>query len=182
MPRPARPLTPESVRAAVLDYVQRFPGSVANTRRRYLLKINRAVTELELEREPLVAALEAAIEVSLRYGYLDDAKFAEGRARRALARGVAPARVSAGLSSKGVSSTVARAGIAAATEGNPQVEACAAYVRRRKLGPWRPPEKRAAEAMKDLAKVARAGFPFDVARAALRADALDDPPDDASEE
>jgi regulatory protein len=40
-------------------------------------------------------------------------------------------------------------------------------VRRRRLGPYRPQEERAARRQRDLGALARAGFSFDVARRAL---------------
>ena len=178
MPRPPAALSPEIVRRRVLEYVQRHPGTVANARRRFGEKIRQSIQAHGGEAAPLVEALEAALALGLRYGYLDDARYAESRARRGLSRGVAPARVRAGLAAKGVSAELARAGVAAATEGDPLAESCAAYVKRRRLGPWRAPEAREAEARNDLAKLARAGFPYAVAKAALQAPEPEDEPEE----
>lgn len=120
-----------------------------------------------MEREPLVAALDASLDTAVRYGFIDDAHFAEVRAARAIARGVSPRQVQARLGGKGLSADVIAAGLAASTEGDPERSACAAYVRRRRLGPWRPEEARSSHRQKDLAALGRAGFSYAIARAAL---------------
>jgi regulatory protein len=52
-------------------------------------------------------------------------------------------------------------------EPDAELEAARAYVRKRRLGPHRSPEKRAEYRQKDLASVARQGFSFDIAKKAL---------------
>jgi regulatory protein len=49
--------------------------------------------------------------------------------------------------------------LAEETGGDPALAAALALARRRRLGPWRPPAARAARRDKDLAILARAGFP-----------------------
>lgn len=168
MARKARPLTPDSVRARVLNHVQRYSAPRAHVQRLFRRKIDRSVAEFAVDREPLEAALEAALDTAQRAGFINDAQFAEVRAARAIARGVSPRQVQARLGGKGLSAEVIAAGLAASTEGSPELVACAAYVRKRRLGRWRPPEDRAANRMKDLARLGRAGFSYAVARAALQ--------------
>jgi regulatory protein len=51
---------------------------------------------------------------------------------------------------------------------DPTWAAVCAFVRRRRLGPCRPdPTQRAAERERDLAKLARAGYSYDIARKVL---------------
>ena len=57
---------------------------------------------------------------------------------------------------------------------DPELERAVAYVRRRRLGPMRhDPEQRRARRERDLAAVARAGFPFGVALRVIDAEDLD---------
>ena len=153
----------------MLAYVQKFATTEAHARRLQTQKIDRAVTTFGVERAPLLAALEEALALGLRYGFVDDARFAEVRARKGLRRGLAPGRVSAALSAKGVGAGLAKESIAAVSHGDPVREACEAYARRKRLGNWRPPAERSAAFTTDLAKLGRAGFPYAVARAVLLA-------------
>lgn len=167
MARKSRPLTPDSVRARVLSHVQRYAAPRAHVQRLFRRKIARSAAEFALDRAALEAALEAALDTAQRYGYIDDAHFAEVRAARAISRGVSPRQVQARLGGKGLSAEVIAAGLAASTDGSPERAACEAYVKKRRLGRWRPPEDRADNRTKDLARLGRAGFSYGVARAAL---------------
>lgn len=165
--RPPRPLTPESVKRSVLAYVQRYSAPRAHTRRRWMQRIQRQGTTTGEDTAPLVAALDAVLDLGERYRFVDDAAFAASRSRRALARGVAPGRVQAQLAAKGVSRALAAEAVAA--EGGPDagVAAAFAYARRRRLGVWRAPGERKAHHQRDLAALARAGFGYALALRAL---------------
>lgn len=120
----------------------------------------------EGDQEALVAALDEVLSTAERYGYIDDARFAEVRTARGIARGVSPRQLQARLGAKGISADAIEAGLAS-TAGNPEELACAAYVKRRRMGGWRPPEERALHRERDLARLGRAGFSYSVARATL---------------
>lgn len=165
--RSPRLLTPDSVRQSVLSYVQRYAAPRAQTRRRWAQRIARQVATTGEEAAPLLAALDAALDLGERYRYVDDAAFAASRSRRALARGVSPGRVESQLTARGVSRAVAHEAVT--TEGGPDaaLESARALVRRRKLGPWRPPAERKEHHQRDLATLARAGFGYRLALQAL---------------
>jgi regulatory protein len=150
----------------VLAYVQRYAAPREQTRRRWAQRIARSVAEHGGEAAALHAALEAVLDLAERYRFVDDRAFAASRSRRALARGVAPARVRAQLSARGVAPEVASGAVADAGGPDAEVAAAAAYARRR-LGAWRDPETRADHHQRDLAALARAGFGYAAARAAL---------------
>lgn len=166
MAKTLRPLTPERVRAGVLRHVQRYSAPRQHVRRLYLRKIDTSLRSFEGDREVLVAALDEALGTAEHYGYINDARFAEVRAARGIARGVSPRQIQARLGAKGIDSAAIEAGLAS-TEGNPEVLACAAYVKRRRMGGWRPPEERVLHRERDLARLGRAGFSYTVARASL---------------
>jgi regulatory protein len=111
----------------VLAYVQRYAAPREQTRRRWAQRIARSVAEHGGEAAPLHAALEAVLDLAERYRFVDDRAFAASRSRRALARGVAPARVRAQLSARGVAPEVASGAVADA--GGPDAEVAAAAAR-----------------------------------------------------
>lgn len=55
----------------------------------------------------------------------------------------------------------------------PDLAAAIKLARKRRLGPFRLPEKRAEMRAKDMAALARAGFDFDTARRVIDADSVD---------
>jgi regulatory protein len=74
--------------------------------------------------------------------------------------------IRARLLQKGVAEDDVDAGLAAVDEHTeePDLAAAVNFARRRRLGPFRPAEDRPETGEKDLAILARAGFPYDVAR------------------
>ena len=102
---------------------------------------------------------------------MDDAAFAEARARRLLRAGRSRRAVSAHLAAKGVD-----AGLAERVLPGPgdELAAALAFARRRRIGPFRisPGE---ADRQRELGALARAGFPRAVAEQALGME-----PDDAA--
>lgn len=177
-PKPAgKPPTREGLHEAALRHLSRFAATEAGLVRvldRRLLRWARAAADegqptedAVAQARPLVREVAAAL---VRAGMVDDAAFAAARAAR-LARAGRSSRVTAAhLAAKGVPGAVAA--------GLPPVDQLAvalAYARRRRLGPFRTAEPGPDTPMRELAALARAGFPRDVAERALAMD-----PDDAT--
>jgi regulatory protein len=100
-------------------------------------------------------------------GVVDDAGFATARAQRLARAGRSRVAVAAHLSARGVDAETAEAAVA----GGPADEVASAlvYARRRRIGPFRAAAEVDADgAWRELAMLARAGFPRDVAVRALR--------------
>jgi len=123
--------------------------------RRILAK--RVASSREAHGEPSAEAGEAMIDEVVgklvRLGYVDDARFAAQRVRTLRKRGKSGRAIRAALSRQGIDPSVADDLI----DDGDELEAARAYVRRRRL----------KGGDKDLAKLARAGFSYDVARRAL---------------
>lgn len=114
---------------------------------------------LEVDRAVLIAEIE---ELVLRFsaaGVVDDAAWGASRARRLVSRGVAPNVVRQRLRGEGVDATAALGEL----QGDIDIRSACAYVRRRRLGPFR----REAETASDLAKMGRAGFTYAIAKKVL---------------
>ncbi|AWN44446.1 RecX family transcriptional regulator [Methylobacterium durans] len=138
------------------------------TLRRRVEKRTRARGEAAETFAPMV---EETVARAARAGLVDDARFTAARLATLRRRGASARGAAAKLAAKGVPrDTIAAAMEAereAASEGEPEgveEEAARAYAKRRRLGPFRRPDARAAHRDRDLAALARAGFPYDLAR------------------
>jgi regulatory protein len=146
-------------------YLSRYAASerhLADVLRRKALR-EAAAHEVPPER---VEAMIAAVVERLRLaGYLDDGRFAASRARSLADRGRSLARIRAKLARQGVARDAAADALASLREERPEPElaAAVALARRRRLGPWRPQGERADARQRDVAVLARAGFPPRVA-------------------
>lgn len=165
-------LSPSYVENAALHYLERFASSTANLRRVLMRKADRSLAYWGGERAQAAEWVEAAIAKLARLGYVDDAAYAGQKAASLHRRGRAVQAIRAALAAKGVGADLAAAAIEtlAADEGNPDFTAAVTLARRRRLGPFRPPELRAETRARDLATLARAGFDFDTARRVVDAD------------
>lgn len=165
------PVNRETLERAALRYLERFDSSAQNLRRVLAARARRAACEAgEVER-----ALSLVDDLIARYqssGLLDDARYAEALARSLRARGGSRRAIVGKLRVKGVPAAVIDAALERAERdsADAELEAARALVRRRRLGPHRPPEQRAALRSRDLGALARAGFGLDTARRALADD------------
>jgi regulatory protein len=110
----------------------------------------------------VVARLVAATAVN-------DVTFAQSRSRSLMRAGRSHRAVMANLAAKGVNSETARA--VAPEDAESEVAAALVLARRRRIGPFRLSDAiEPAQRLRELAILARAGFPQDVARRALATD------------
>lgn len=132
------------------------------------------------ERAEALGWIEEAVQALQRAGVLDDVKFALALATSLRRKGRAPARIQVALLAKGVPRDVAAQAVrdsAGPGDADDAYDRAMAYIRRRRLGPFRP-ESRAKLApldqrkleQKELAAVVRAGFAIDIARKVLAED------------
>jgi regulatory protein len=165
--RKAKAATPAYLERVALWYLERYPGSVARVRRTLEKRVRRSVEELGTDPAEGAEAVEAVLAKLARLGMLDDARFAESRVRTLRRRGKSARAIRATLLRQGVD--VALVDRALGADGSlDEVEAARLFARKRRLGPFRrDPSTRAEQREKDLAKMARAGYRFDVARRVL---------------
>jgi regulatory protein len=108
----------------------------------------------------------------LRSGLIDDRAYAAQKATSLQRRGTSRFGIRGKLRQKGVDADHIHDAVATLDEGGlgaGEFAAACALVRRRRLGPCRSADTRAAMRQRDLATLARAGFSLDVARRALNA-------------
>jgi regulatory protein len=162
--KPSEPLTRQKVEQLALAYLNRFDVSASKLRRHLATRARQAGVAAEAQ-----AWIEELIERYLQSGVLDDSRYAKNLALQLAARGKSSRAITQKLASRGVAGEVTGELMKARREQEPgaELEAAKAYVRKRRLGPHRAPEKRAEYRQKDLASLARQGFSFDIARQAL---------------
>lgn len=166
MARSKKPLDQSSLQAAALRYLSQRGASRAQLARVLRRRVDRDARRREEPPSPEADEWIDAILTKMEgWGYLDDAKYAEDKAKAMRRRGASRRKIQAKLAEKGIDREVADAAL---EDHDRDAERAAAdkLVKRRKFG--RDPERR----QKELAALARAGFSYDVAKAAL-----DSPPE-----
>lgn len=167
-----RPLTAAALENAAIHYLSRFASSSGNLRRVLMRKVARAARDGEEGQAAAGARMvDALIARYLEKGLLNDRAYAAQAASSLARRGASRFSIAGKLAQKGVDKELATQAIADLDEegGASELAAACALVRRRRLGPYRAPGKRAEFRDKDLASLARAGFRLDLARRVLRA-------------
>ncbi|WP_149539789.1 RecX family transcriptional regulator [Siccirubricoccus phaeus] len=172
-PKPAGPAPDEAaLREAALAHLARFAATEAGLRRVLQRRVDRWAQRAAAEGQdpeaiaPAAAASRALAGAVARRlasaGAVDDAAFAEARARRLARSGRSRRAIAAHLAGKGVAQAVAAAALPDAAA---ELDAALAQCRRRRIGPFARGE--AEPRLKALAALARAGFGREAAEAAL---------------
>lgn len=170
MARPPTRITTASLQRITERYLDRWANSRAGLRRLLLRKVRDAAAHWGDDPEAGAALVEAELDRLEGLGWLDDRRFAEHRARALHRRGAGSRKVRAALAGKGLDAEdVAAALVALAPEDGEDADFVAActFARKRRLGPWRAAPVDAEGQRKELAKLGRAGFDFEVARRVL---------------
>jgi regulatory protein len=177
--RPRRPAGPPPnaarLREAALAHLARFAATEAGLRRVLERRIARwaRAAEAEGQSREAIAASAAALTAEIAgiaqslvaAGAVNDAAFAESRARRLARSGHSRRAIAAHLAAKGIESETATAALPEGEEA--ELLAALAFCRRRRIGPFARVVPDAAARMKALAALARGGFAQSVARRAL---------------
>ncbi|WP_342162602.1 regulatory protein RecX [Methylobacterium sp. SD21] len=171
---PPRPVSAAWLERAALDYLQRYSASTEMLRRTLSRRVEKRARARGEEPAAFAEMIEATVARALSAGLVDDARFAEGRL--AALRRLGTSRRGAGfkLAAKGVPREVVAAVMEAEREASPEEDseekAAWAYAKRRRLGPFRQPDRRADYRERDLGSLARQGFPYGLARRIIDAD------------
>lgn len=158
-------ITPSYIENAALHYLERYSSSRANLRRVLMRKADRSLAHWGGEREDAARIVDQVVAKLAGLGYVDDSQYAETKVRALNRKGGSLRAISARLYAKGVEPDAMETALRALAEDMPEPDRAAAiaFARRRRLGPFRPADKRADFRMKDLAALARAGFSHAIA-------------------
>ncbi len=167
MPRPPPPPTEAWIRDLGSRYLERYTPTVASFRSWLRRKVDAAVALHGADPERARAWVEAFVARQVELGVLDDERWATSRVRALRRRGASRRALSAALRAKGVDGDVTERALAGEEGPDPELEAARAYARKSRIGPWRKAPVDDDGRRKELAKMGRKGFGFDVARRAL---------------
>lgn len=152
---------------AAIHYLGRFSSTEDNLRRVLERKVRRRNEGHASPTEEQSRWISNVIEKCVKYGYVDDEVYARQRAGSLLRKGKPPRHILQDLRFKGVDAETAAAAVDN-LEGDDEApdvtrQAAAAYIRRRRFGPFRralqdPSEKRE----KEIAAMMRAGFQYGI--------------------
>ena len=171
---PPPPKTPDRARLheAALRHLARYAATEAGLTRVLDRRIDRWARAVTPDDEAVRRARDEArgvVAALVRAGVVNDALFAEARARSLTRAGRSRRAVAAHLAGKGVGRDTARDAVP--DDPEQELSAALAYARRRRLGPFRAEPADDEQRRRELGALARAGFAQAVALAALRMDA-----------
>lgn len=152
---------------AALHYLERFAATTASLRRVLMRKVALSAHAHGTDPEEGRRWVDDLIARYERSGLLNDRQYAEAKVSSLQRRGGSTRQIRQKLAAKGVAGELIEGALnelAQDIDGDPDDAAALAYARRRRLGPFRPPEARAERRDRDLAALARAGFSLATAR------------------
>ncbi len=170
-----RKATPQSLQNAAMHYLERFSTSKANLKRVLLSRVARSAKAHGTDPHEGLAWIEALLDKLEGLGYLNDAVYAENKAESMNRRGKPSNQVRWALKMKGVDQDTTEASMTKLSDElgeEPDRAAALAFARKKRLGPYRPPELREAHKTKDIQALARAGFGWDLAREIVEGDGV----------
>ena len=161
--RPRKPLNGERLHELALFYVGKF----ATTRAKLATYLNRKLRERGWEGdEP--PDVERLVERLAGSGMIDDALYAQSKARSLTERGYGMARVRQSLRAAGINEMDGAEAQQLAAEGS--ADAALKFARRRRIGPYAERVLERPDREKALAAMVRAGHGFELARAIVNAE------------
>ncbi|MGL6042434.1 MAG: regulatory protein RecX [Sandaracinobacteroides sp.] len=167
--KPPQALDPATLDAIAVRYVERFQ----TTRARLLRLLGQKLRQRGWKEGLPSPDLGAVADRMVALGYVNDATFAEARARGLQRRGMGAGRVRQSLSAYGVGSEDS----ADALQALEPVQTAIDFARRKRLGPFGPPVTDPKLRNRQMAAMARAGHPHRLASAILRARTEDELPE-----
>ena len=164
--------TPAYLDRAAFGYLQRYASSARNLERVLLRKVRRSAEVHGTDPEEGRRHVEATVQKCLRLGLLNDELYAEAKARSLHRRGAPERLVRGKLMQAGIDDGKIGRALERLNEeiGQPELAAAVTFARRRRLGPFRSQQDRAAARDRDLAALGRRGFDLDLARRVIDAD------------
>jgi len=148
-------------------HLQRFATSAHNLRVVLMRSVHKSAQFHQLDINEVETWVDDIIKRFLKSGLLDDYVYARGKAITMMARGSSMVRIRSLLAAKGVSRSVVKKTLIDlfAEDNDIALKAALKFARRRQIGPYRRAfEIERTEEKRELSILARAGFPYGIAR------------------
>lgn len=165
-----RKITGQYLENAALYYLQRYATSAENFRRVMRRKIMRSCHFHKDDPEKFYPLVDALVTRYVAAGLLNDKGFAEARVTSLRRQGRSKNAIMAKLAAKGLPKTAVEDALEHHDDEETELQAALKLVKRKKLGKATEPKDR----QKEMAVLGRAGFSFEIARAALEYSGDDD--------
>ena len=182
--RPPKKITPKYLKNYTAFYLKRYTTTTMHLKK---LLMRRAKRSIAFHGEPEITEAEMMIDDLIRMlsddmGLIDDERYAESKALSQRRKGQSRRAIVGKLMQKGLDPDAAHRAISSVDQQMPgrpmtdadqkwhaELKAARRYMARRRITPWGPAEKKADYDAyeKDLARLARRGFSYDIVKTAL---------------
>lgn len=154
-------ITPQRLRNIALYYLKRYETSTANLRQVLRKRVNDyAFYNKEFDKQEAYVWIEDIVADFLRYGYVNDERFAEIKIRDYIQMGKSVRYIKAKLKEKGLNDDLVEQLLE--TQDYDELEAALKFAQKKRIGRFRATDKQVEYKQKDMAALARAGFSYDV--------------------
>ena len=182
-PAPARrqvkQITAQRLERVALAYLEKYAAPAAGVRRVLQRRVTKAARVHETDSAAAAGWIDDIIARLIRSGLVDDGAYANGRVRSLFRQGRSRRYITGYLNAKGVDRELIETALAALAPQENDFAAALRYARRRRLGPFAPPE-RANRRDRALGSLGRAGFSYEVARRVAEAESVSELEDEIS--
>ena len=171
--RPPKRITASRLHNVAFHYLERYQSSKANLRRLLMKRVHKAATHYDEDPAEGAALVEAELDALEAQNLLNDNRYANMKAVALHRRGASARMIEAKLRVKGVPTASIEGALEAirAEDGDIDLKAACTFARKRRLGPWSRGERSVDwdDQKKDMARFARGGFSFSIAKIILDA-------------
>lgn len=162
--KPPPPISEADFERAAARHLGRYPSSIAGLKAVLDRRARRSVAHHGGEPQEAAPIIESVVKRCLELGLLDDDAYGRALVRRLRRRGQSRIQVHSQLVRKGIGQDICERLLDEIGDRDSELEAANIYARRRRIGPHRTPGDTSRENReRDLAVLARAGFPPEVA-------------------
>ncbi len=159
-------ITPNRLYNIALYYLSRYDASTGKVRQILQRRLMRAKMKMEEVPPEALDWIENIVNRLTDLGYVNDKRYGENLVRRLSDAGKSARFITMKLNQDGLDANLIEDLIS--KTNSDELERAKKYVRKKKLGFYRPHEMRADHYKKDLATLARAGFSYETATMALK--------------
>ncbi|MCP3139572.1 regulatory protein RecX [Pyxidicoccus xibeiensis] len=169
--KPPRKVSPTYLENAALHYLKRYAATQSQLKRVLMRRVTKSLKFHGGDKAQALGWLDELVAKLVRNGLLNDEAYARMKAHSLRASGRSTRVIAQKLRMKGVSADVVTQKLADATAEVSDEDAARIWARKKRLGPFRKvASTREENRQRDLASLARAGYPFSIAKKIIDSD------------